>query len=327
MSRQSLYLIILSITLIAGGLFIRSQYSKTFYTHLRSIIEENAVREFSIIDNEASLILKDSARVSSRSWDDADHFFIHIRNGRPLTWNRSDFLPDISSLSTAPDSIDFIKSSRGDFLVKRWELEDQSSLYCVLRLIDRYPIINNFLSSQPDPALFPVKDMEVLGPSSSTGEPVMLNGKTIFKIAPEKPETHESMVSFLLLLSGLALLVSGLWSFKGSLEKSFGFDLALAAMVVVFFALRMGMIAISFPAMYLASDIFDPKKFASSSLNASLGDLFFNSIALLVLVIYLFRNFEKFRTVQWMLQRSGFQRSVVGTVCLLACFFRVAISV
>ncbi|CAN5386627.1 HAMP domain-containing sensor histidine kinase [soil metagenome] len=317
---RTLYLLLLSIILIGGGLLIRSQYSRKFYQHLVATISQNSEREFLAIGKEAERILADKAAAMSPAWDQVTHFFVHADSARIITWNRTDYLPDPPSVSFS-DDIAFSRSSRGDFLMRRWPLDDGSFLYCIVNLTDRYPIVNNFLAAQWDPSLFPVKDIVIVNPSSTTGYPILVKGKVVFRIAPKKPEIHDSAFSFFLLMSGLGLLIAALWRIKNFLERSFNYDLALVSLFLALLLIRKGMIAISLPALYLPSDIFDPKKFASSSLNASLGDLLFNAIALLVIITYLFMNFEKFRIVQWSLQRTGFQRAIAGTICLLACFF------
>ncbi|NOT73846.1 MAG: HAMP domain-containing histidine kinase [Cyclobacteriaceae bacterium] len=317
--RNSLLLLLLSVLLISGGLLIRSQYAKSFHGDLLIHIQKNAEAELVSINADAKKLISNLS-VNSTSWDEVDHFFVHADSTHIISWNRSDFLPDLTSFS-GNDSIVFIKSQRGDFLLKRWNLPDRSTLYCVLELADRYPIINNFLSSQWNSSIFPVRDLTITSPLSFVGESVSVDGRVLFKIIPEKPDVHESGLSFLLI--ALAFFIIGIltWNYRRIIEKSYGYDVTLVFLFVILLGVRMGMIAINFPAMYLATDLFDPKKFASSSLNASMGDLFFNSLALLILVSYLFWNFKEFRTVQWMLQRSGIQRAILGTVCLLACFF------
>ena len=319
MNARSIGLLLLSVLFIGTGLLTRIYFSGKFHQKLVTTIQHNVESEFALMDREAKQLLEDQCDVSSPVWDQAHHFFVLADNNRILAWNHSYFLPNLALL-TLVDSVAFESSSRGDFLVKKWPTVSGSSLYGILKLTDRYPIINNFLSSQWEPTIFPIKDLQIFGPAVLSGEPVVANGKTLFRILPEKPEVHESVLSLFLLSSGVLLLFIAVWKFKEFFEKSFSYDLALFILLMGLLGIRLGMIAINLPALYFPSDVFDPKKFASSSLNASLGDLFFNAMVLLILVAYLFLNFKKFKFVRWLLKYSGIQRYVAGTVCLLMCF-------
>lgn len=320
MNVRTIALLLFSTLLLAGGLWSRSHYSGRYRQDLLTSIQKNLDREFALVDQEAARLLADSLAASSLEWDKTKHFFIHVNNNRIKSWNRSYYVPDLTSLSSA-DSITFLRAVRGDFLVKKWQALDGSSLFCVLKLTDRYPIINNFLSVQWEPSIFPVKDIQIVSALAKTGDALLVEGHTLFRILPGKPEVHENNLSFALLVSGLLLLLTAVWKIKRLLEKLIGFEAAFATLFLAFLGIRYGMIMINLPALYFPSDVFDPKKFASSSLNASMGDLLFNSLALLLLVVYLFRHFIKFRLVSWLLQRSGLQRYVAAIACLLLCFF------
>jgi len=322
MNVRGLLLILSSILLLAGGLFVRSQYSTDYHPHLVSVIQRNLISELNILDEEAENILNSQLLPSSPSWDEATHFFVHADSSKVITWNRTDYFPSLPSLILS-DTISFIQTIRGDLLVKRWTQADQSSLYGVLKLVDRYPIVNNFLSTQWDPAIFPAKDIQLFRSFISNGEPVLLNGKVIFKISTSKNGAHESALSFLMMMAGIILLLVWLWKLKNTLEKKINYDASFIAIALGLLSIRLIMIFINVPSLYFSSDIFDPTLFASSSLNASLGDLFFNVIALLIIVGYLFVCFEKLKIVQWTLQRTGYVRSSIGMLCLLLCFFAI----
>ncbi len=66
--------------------------------------------------------------------------------------------------------------------------------------------------------------------------------------------------------------------------------------------------------------MFDPRQFASSSFNASIGDLFLNSLVVLVLCIYLFNYYSKFRITRWILQARPMTQAVMAVLCLFICF-------
>ena len=320
MNARSISWVLTAVLLLGGGLYMRQFHSGNFHQKLLSSIRQNIVDEFARIENEAAQLIMDHLDVASPAWDRARHFFVHVDKGRIIGWNRTSFLPELTPFAEI-DSITFVRSPRGDFLLKRWNQQDNSSLFCILQLTDRYPIINNFLSSQWEPAVFPIRDITLMLPSDSAGDPILFNEVVLFKILPEKPEMHESTFSFLLLITGVFLLLAGLWKLTRSVGKSLSHDLAFIILLTGLLLIRLGMIAISLPALYFPSDTFDPKKFASSSLNASLGDLLLNALALLAVILYLFVNISKFRFVRSIYSFTGLPRNMAGVACLLICFF------
>ena len=66
------------------------------------------------------------------------------------------------------------------------------------------------------------------------------------------------------------------------------------------YGLRLIMIKLNFPNSIYPADLFNPQFFASSPLNASIGDLLLNEIAVLLLCFYLFRNYHRFRIFQYL---------------------------
>ncbi len=316
-ARRLLYL---SMLLIGAGLLARLYYSSNFDADLSRSIQRNVEREFSSIDKEAHQLLSEHLAPSAPMWDEARHFFIHVDQGRIAAWNRTYFVPDLT-IANSDDSIYFVSSSRGDFLLKRWTVTKGSSLICILKLTDRFPIINNFLSSQWEPSIFPVRDVVIMTPEFESGIGISLSGRTLFKISIQKSDTREGTLSFLLLLFGILFLLLALWTLAREAESKFSCDMALAILFFGLLAIRIGMIAGGIPALYWPADIFDPKRFASSSLNASLGDLLFNAMSLAVPMTYLFLKHKKFRFVGWALQCSGPLRFGIGVLCLLACYY------
>lgn len=320
MNIRTVVSLVLGLLLVMGGLWMRSYESGQFHQQLLKTIQTNLDREFLEVDEEAKILLRDNLVVSSPAWDKAKHFFIKVDNSGVIAWNRTYFLPDLASLSGA-DSIIYLRAVRGDFLIKKWQAPDGSSLFCVVKLMDRYPIINDFLSTQWEPSIFPAKDISIVGPYLPMGDALTVQNQVVFRILPEKSEGHESGLSFMLIMAGWLLLLAAVDALRRTLEHMRRYDESFILMLLSLLAIRYGMIMVNWPALYFSSDIFDPKQFASSSLNASLGDLLLNSLSLLLLIAYLFKNFVKFRFVTKLLRQRGSMRYGAAGLCLLLCFF------
>ncbi len=319
MNLRSGWFFLLALVFFVAGLAIRSRYSANFNENLAGDVSSALARALDGMDEEADQFLKPGLSDSSEFWNSAKNFFLHIEGNRVLAWSRNEYFPDIQSLHEAGD-ISCVFSARGEFIVKNWSLPNGTSLVGILRLTDRYPIINSFLSPQWNSSLIRVSNARILPSSEVQGYPVIVKGKTLFKLFPETQDQHESFISFLLM--GLAFVLSGIAIVKVKIfiEERYGFDLSFAFLFVSLILMRISMIAVSFPSSFFPVDVFDARTFASSSLNGSIGELFLNAVTLLLLVIYLFQNFKKFKTTEWIFQLTGARRHVVGVLSLLLCF-------
>src|SRR5690606_27585485 len=77
-------------------------------------------------------------------------------------------------------------------------------------------------------------------------------------------------------------------------------DLVFVIFLCLMLVTRFLMTALEFPRSFVDSDLFDPLQFAASLINASLGDLLINEVALFFLCFYLFRNFFRFRSLRYL---------------------------
>ncbi len=319
MNLRSSWLFLLAIVLLALGLLTRAQYSRSFDAQLVKDIERRLAVSLGEVDREAKQLLDQGVPDSSGLWTTTSNFFLHVGGNKILAWSRSEYFSDLPSLLAGED-LAFASTPRGDFLSKGWRLADGTNLICILRLTDRYPIVNTFLVPRWNPALFETGEIEILPSTSVSGEAVMVGGKILFRIVVGQQDSHEDFLSFMLLLGALVTFCLAVMKLTISIAHKYSYDAAFLFLFTALLAIRIAMIALSVPALFFPSKVFDPREFASSALNASVGDLFLNALALLALIVYLFIHFKKFKLAEWIIQLSGPRRYVAGTVCLLLCF-------
>ncbi len=319
MNLKSGWFFLLAVALLASGLMMRDQYSHDFNADLAKDIAGRLAVMIDDANTEAIQFLDNGVSDSSKNWATARNFFLHVGGNKVLAWSRNEYFPDVPSLLSG-DDFSFTAAARGDFLSKTWRLNDGTALICVFKLKDRYPIVNSFLAPHLNPAIFESTEIEIHPPFITQGEPVAIKGKELFRIVPEKSESREGAWSFLFVLAAITCFAAGVVKVIKAIERSYNYDAAFLFLFASLLALRGGMILLSVPALVFPSRVFDPREFASSSLNASVGDLFLNSLALLSLIIYLFAYFKKFRLAEWIIQLNGASRYIAGTVCLFLCF-------
>lgn len=314
----------LSAIVLAGGFFLRRQHSKSFPQRLTGDVEVNLGNIYRAVESEAAELQQDSVTGKSPKWSAATHFFLRTDSFGIVAWNRSDYVPDAAALRTSGEYL-YLSNQRGEFLVRRWPVVG-GYLVNVLTLRSRYPIANGFLMASVNERIFPTRDFELTGPAASAGDPVKFNDQVMFRLTPGPAETRDNLASLMTLLAGLALLLLGVNDVRRRVEPIWGYDLTALVLLVLLYGLRQLMVQTQIPSLFLSSDTFDPRVFASSPINATLGDLLINSLCVLVLVVYLFRHYANLRSLRWVLQQGLLLRTVAGIFCLFLSLLAVLFS-
>lgn len=324
MWKRLLLVFVLAAGMLTAGFLLRKQYESSYPAALPPKVAANLADLYKEIDDEATRLLRDPVSLQSAAWDDVHHFFIRTNPSGIAGWSHNDYLPDAASLQS-PGTHLFLSNQRGEFILKKWPVRD-GYLVNVVTLRDRYPISNGFLAPTLNDRIFPVREIGITGPAAAEGDPIRLGGEVLFRLTPVSAESRDSHLSFFLLFGGLLLLGYALFIAQKELEPRWGAEPVALLMLGTFYLLRQGMVRSGVPALYFQSDIFDPRIFASSPVNASLGDLLLNGLFLLILVLYLFRRYAGLRSVRWLLQRSAVVRYAAGMVSLFLALLAVQLS-
>ncbi|MBL7849167.1 MAG: HAMP domain-containing histidine kinase [Cyclobacteriaceae bacterium] len=321
---RPLYLFLLADIILASGIFLRSRYSDQFPSSLAGQVANNIEAEYRKIETEVLSLLPDSVTMRSSAWDRADHFFLRTDSSGIIAWNQNQYIPEPSTWK-GPDTLTFLSNQRGDFLIRKWPCT-AGNVVNVLTLRSRYPIANGFLTPRLNPDIFPVRDLNVVAANESAGDEVRLNGITLFRVVAGPAEAHDSSWSFAILIAGLGLLLYSIHRISRGLREWLGPEVTLVGLLASLYAVRWGMVKAGIPALFFQSDIFDPRVFASSELNASMGDLFFNGLCVFILVLYLVRHFSGMRSIRWLLQQHQVIRFVSGSFFLLLALLGLLLS-
>lgn len=243
---------------------------------------------------------------------------------RVLEWSDNRFVPTPASVS-GEFSLKLLKGGNGDFLVKKWRVDDRRSLVALIPLYRKYTIRNSYLNTWWNNKLFSNENVNILEPSANSGLPVCVQDVCPFRLifAPQLsvPQVWGQAIATLMVM--VAMIFVTIWIYRrarGSRRPDAGWLVLLAWL----YALRLVMVTLGFPEFPLTPWLFNPLVFASSTLNASLGDLFLNEIAVLVGSLYLFGNYQRFTLVQRITNHkiaSGLFAVLCGFAILLAALF------
>jgi two-component system nitrogen regulation sensor histidine kinase NtrY len=223
-----------------------------------------------------------------------------IYEGQKLIyWSDNVFVPSYASIADA-STLKLLKSGSSDYLAGKFALKDQKVLIFVVPLYRKFNITNEYLSPEWNRNIFPSGNITILDPDATIGVPVCVQQQCPFRISFVQQEFMVNepvgLVAVIFLFLALVLFVLIIFRYVGKVtHPAVGFLVLYAALL----ALRYAMIRLNFPAALMPSDLFDPQVFSSSTLNASLGDLILNELAVLVLCLYLFTHYQRFQMVRY----------------------------
>ena len=275
--------------------------------------------ELARVEKEATVFLKQPN--ANPSWQSIKDSFFLMDSLTVLEWTTNDFLPDARALQDN-FKLKLLHVTQGDFLVKKWPTQGPIFLLFVLPLQKDYNIVNNYLAPEWNASIFKAP-LRIVEPSGE-GEPVLSEeGQCIFKIRRLDRQAGESSLNTLGLLS-VTLSILGFLVFAyrviGPWHKQKKYEVTFLGMAVSLITLRIAMVKFNFPNAFSDFLLFDPHRFASSSFNASMGDLLLNSLIVLVLCLYLFLTYPHWKIVKKLIAAPPFYKLLTCTVCLFICF-------
>ncbi len=253
-----------------------------------------AAKEISIRLAEQLTKLDQEVERHSSSWMSCDEvhasYPIFIYKDKELfCWTDNKLMPPLNLVSDSA-SVQLLKTAQSNFLLYQKPLAKDVQLVALIMLTRKYPIQNDFLTSEWRRDLFPTNTITILEPLSNLGVPVNYKEQTLFRISfllrGLSTNPSLSVWSFAFIMIGLVLLII---SIDRTLRRQVSNELHTVSMCLVLLVLRLVMILGSYPRSFFTNPLFSPSEFASSWFNPSLGDLWLNVLMLLIIAIYIFR--------------------------------------
>lgn len=189
--------------------------------------------------------------------------------------------------------VEFARLGSGDYLIQQSHHES-FNVVLAIPLTQSYRIQNSYLPKSWNTTIFGRYQPILRSANEDGGAAVVYNGSALFSIALTANATVSDSVLYYLGIAlvcvALFILISILYTVIGNFkkhDKRYGFLM----LVFVVIGIRFAMITSGFPAQFINHPVFDPKNFASSVLNPSIGDLLLNAIGVLIITIYVFRYY------------------------------------
>ena len=257
------------------------------------------------------------------------YFIFRHQSGQPgrpqlLFWSDYRFIPDFSQIArvTFPVLVDF---EQGKYIVSRRRVRSGSDTLDVFSLVNvyrQYRNNNTYLQSGYNTSLFSLDPEAITNDRTNVYQAIYDNTPVyLFSVVPPKVDAyrnHSTPVNTVILAT-LGVIFLGLYVFQrlARLKRHRQYEWGLVWLATYLVLLRVVMLYFGVPFLFVESDLFNPKFYASSVLVPSLGDLLLNALVVLILAFYWVSNYYKSRTYGLLLHLPRWAKRVVSVVCVV----------
>lgn len=326
---------------LAAGLFLAAVAFRYFFIiktntpeHNAQLVEAN-LRQ-AILSNHTLITDIKETLASSQSFSDLyreSHYPYYIfLNRRILFWSKSDFVPNYQDVLGEYD-VGFVSLDRGDYVVQKELLNIEQKSFEVVFMVpltEEFTIVNEYLTRTYNRQIFTDGNFETDRLSAGgSGQTIKFEDRELFSIRfgstySNINEPLRIMLVLLVVFSLIALTMfirTQLQYYVKDGERLHGFIFLLSSVVAV----RSLMLLTGFPFDFVQIDIFNPRYYASSLVNPSLGDLLLNLIGLLFIGLFVFYNFPGARGFRTIIAFSVRKKLLLSATGFFLSFFWLAV--
>lgn len=243
-----------------------------------------------------------------------------------IYWSDFHYVPDIQILDSTK-KYKYISDKGIQYVSHRYKTDsDDLTVFMLLPLHVSRENPNNYIRSTFNQRVFPIDDGKIQIGLERIGLPVFASsGEYLFSVQlGEQLQVKSTPIYYLVLFVSSAAIICLLFYLRISVSqllRSKQYNLALVVLILGLVVLRTGMLIFDFPGAILDFHIFDPQLYASSDINRSLGDLFFNELTLLLVVLFVFRNGKNFSWHRVLAKKPELVKSAVSVAWLSGSVF------
>jgi two-component system, NtrC family, nitrogen regulation sensor histidine kinase NtrY len=292
------------------------------------------------IQEEVEASNKDLAKVVTLVSQSKDTTFSHLKtptthpyfifkNGRPIFWSDSQFVPDYQ-LVEGTYNIKSVASVEGKFISNRRVViasPDNFEIFSVIELYRQYESENEHLKTGYNSNIF-VSDPAQIDTSPAAATHLNMYSMTkefLFSIKPLKGDSlkNQSIPANVILLGMLSMffLVAYLLAVIWFMNKTHRYGRAFLISLGYFLLLRAIMLFYNIPSVFYESALFNKKYYNSSFIAPSLGDLMLNLLVIIILLIYLVNYYYKMKRYFWLMHLPDAAKKTVSIILIvLSCF-------
>lgn len=233
-------------------------------------------------------------KISSGKYVEDCHYPYYVYQFQSLKyWTDHTFVPSYPAVSDS-FHIKLLKYGNIEYIAVKHELKNGYILVSAIPLYRKYNLNNDYLQETWNHEVFPSGSFTIHESNAAVGEAITINGSVIFRITFVDGEFSFghvlSLVGVFFIFLAIGYSTYRLMRFFGELRYA---DIGFLSLFLILRGIRYLMIEFNFPNDFISSAWFDPAAFASSSLNGSLGDLWLNELALLMICLFIFQHYPK----------------------------------
>jgi signal transduction histidine kinase len=251
-----------------------------------------------------------------------------FRNQKLLFWSDHRFIPNFSQIEDVknPRLIDF---EQGRYVISHERVRRQKDTIDVFSLVNIYRYYrnsNSYLQSGYNPDLFVLDPEAVSDQRMSTFQSIYDNASAfLFSVTPPKvvPYRNQSMPVNTITLAALGVIFLGLYLLQllGWMREARHYEWSFICLATYLVVLRGLMLYYGVPFLFIESDLFNPKYYASSILVPSLGDLLLNVMVVVLLVFYWVKYYYRSTTYAILLQLPIALQLAISVGCVISSYF------
>jgi two-component system, NtrC family, nitrogen regulation sensor histidine kinase NtrY len=256
------------------------------------------------------------------------HPYFIFKNGRPIFWSDSRFVPDYQ-LVEGTYNVKSVASIEGKFVSNRRVViasPDNFEIFSIIELYRLYESENANLKTGYNPNIFISDPAQIdTSPAAATHLNMFSDTKEfLFSVKPVKADSlkNQSIPANVILLGMLSMffLVAYLLAIIWFLNKTHRYGRAFLILLGYFLLLRAIMLFYNIPFVFYESDLFNKKYYDSSFIAPSLGDLMLNLVIIIILLIYLVNYYYKMKRYFWLMHLPDTAKKVMSIIfILLSC--------
>lgn len=250
-------------------------------------------------------------------------------NKRIIFWSNNLFEPKYNRDILGAFKLYYVETTKGKFLARKEQFIHDNKTYEIvflISLVDETAVVNEYLKDTYNEKIFTDSNIEIAKVSSDNDYQIIsIENQGLFSVKfgatySNIDRRSRGVTIFLIIISfGFLGVFIKRQLAEYVAERSVG--LGFLFLLSCFLILRSLMLLTGFPFDFVYIELFDPKHYASSMVNPSLGDLLLNLISLLFLGFYVFNNFLKSPVVRNVLTGKKRTRFLVAVLCLFLSFF------
>lgn len=318
----------LVLTMLLRYFFIEQKQSSEHYLEH---VSKKVNQEIENMNNDMQTIIDNIAsgeELTHTNFNSLSRYPYYIYNqGKLLYWSDYRFVPSYSNLA-GNYLFKFLSLQKGQFVTRRFVFPTNGSIeiFILLPIFINTEIDNEYLYSGYNKKLFSGSHFEISELPTNNNNPILAEGKHyLFSInfTPEYQLYNQPDQIIILALTLIAIFFAFLYVFTWIryLILKNKYQLGLVILILWLGLIRGLMLVYDYPFSLVDLNLFNSLYYASSDFNPSLGDLLLNVSSLLLIVLYVFSFYHRFRLYKVVINHSPYKKTLYSVGLVLLSFF------